>query len=92
MKRVDLGVFNVIKAVQAGKFKGNHDLKFTLANGGMSVGEINPAVPERLSALVDHLLEKDPALRPQSAGQVRRELAGTETEPADPDAETTPAR
>ena len=45
MKRVDLGVFNVIKAVQAGKFKGNHDLKFTLANGGMSVGEINPALP-----------------------------------------------
>jgi basic membrane protein A and related proteins len=46
VKRVDLGVFNVIKAVKAGKFKGNKDLTFTLANGGMSVGKINPAVPK----------------------------------------------
>ena len=36
--------------------------------------EINPAVPESVSRLVDQLLEKEPALRPQSAGQVRREL------------------
>jgi serine/threonine-protein kinase len=53
------------------------------------VREINPAVPARLSALVDHLLEKDPALRPRSAGQVRRELEGTETAPTDPDEEAT---
>jgi basic membrane protein A and related proteins len=46
VKRVDLGVFNVIKAVQDGKFKGNQDLQFTLKNGGMSVGKINPAVPQ----------------------------------------------
>ncbi len=38
------------------------------------VRELNPAVPEGLSNLVDHLLEKDPLLRPRSAGQVRREL------------------
>ncbi|HEY2738043.1 MAG TPA: serine/threonine-protein kinase, partial [Thermoanaerobaculia bacterium] len=36
--------------------------------------EINPAVPEAVSRLVDQLLEKEPPLRPQSAGQVRREL------------------
>jgi serine/threonine-protein kinase len=36
--------------------------------------EANPAVPESLSALVDSLLEKDPVLRPRSAGQVRRAL------------------
>ncbi len=36
--------------------------------------EINPAVPEPVSRLVDQLLEKESALRPQSAGQVRREL------------------
>jgi basic membrane protein A len=46
VKRVDLGVFNVIKAVKGGTFKSNRDLKFTLANGGMSVGKINPAVPK----------------------------------------------
>jgi hypothetical protein len=34
------------KAVRAGKFEGNHDLKFTLVNGGMSVRKINPAVPK----------------------------------------------
>jgi basic membrane protein A len=47
VKRVDLGVYNVIKATKAGKFKGNKDLQFTLANGGMSVGKINPAVPKK---------------------------------------------
>jgi basic membrane protein A len=46
VKRVDLGVFNVIKAVQDGNFKANQDLQFTLKNGGMSVGKINPAVPQ----------------------------------------------
>jgi tetratricopeptide (TPR) repeat protein len=35
----------------------------------------NAAVPEGLSGLVDKLLEKDPFLRPQSAGQVKRALA-----------------
>jgi serine/threonine protein kinase len=34
------------------------------------VQELNPAVPEELSLLVDHLLEKDPWLRPQSAAEV----------------------
>jgi serine/threonine-protein kinase len=38
------------------------------------VREVNPAVPERLSVLVDNLLEKEPALRPSSAGQVLRAL------------------
>jgi len=37
--------------------------------------EVNPAVPEELSRLVDHLLEKDPRLRPRSAGELGRELA-----------------
>ena len=48
VKKVDLGVFNVIKAVKNGQFKGNHDLQFTLANGGMGLGVINPAVPKSL--------------------------------------------
>jgi basic membrane protein A len=47
VKRVDRGVFNVIKLTKAGKFRGNRDLQFTLKNGGMSVGKINPAVPKR---------------------------------------------
>ena len=47
VKRVDLGVFNVIKVARLGHFKGNHDLQFTLKNGGMGVGKINPAVPKK---------------------------------------------
>lgn len=38
------------------------------------VRELEPAVPEELSHLVDRLLAKDARLRPQSAGQVHREL------------------
>jgi len=47
VKRVDLGVFNMIKLTLGGKFKPNKDIQFTLANGGMTVGKINPAVPAR---------------------------------------------
>ena len=47
VKHVDLGVLNVIKATKQGKFKGNKDLQFTLANGGMGVGKINPTVPKK---------------------------------------------
>jgi serine/threonine-protein kinase len=38
------------------------------------VRELVPAVPDEISRLVDHLLEKEPDWRPQSAGRVRREL------------------
>lgn len=38
------------------------------------VRKLNPEVPEPLSALVDHLLKKDPACRPQSAQEVAAEL------------------
>ena len=47
VKRVDVGVFNMIKLTKGGKFKPNKDIQFTLANGGMSVGKINPAVPQK---------------------------------------------
>jgi basic membrane protein A and related proteins len=46
VKRVDVGVFDAIKSVQEGKFKGGSDLLFNLKNNGMTVGKINPAVPK----------------------------------------------
>ena len=52
VKRVDIGVYNVIKQVVDGKFQGGSDLNFNLANGGMDVGKINPAVPQ---ALIDKM-------------------------------------
>ena len=52
VKHVDLGVFNVIKATKDDRFNGDHDLQFTLANEGMGLGKINPAVPK---ALIDKM-------------------------------------
>ncbi len=37
--------------------------------------EVAPEVPASLSQLIDHLLEKDPCLRPRNAGEVSRALA-----------------
>jgi len=49
--------------------------------------ELAPAVPEELSRLVEHLLVKEPRLRPHSAAQVRLELARLALATADPDGE-----
>jgi basic membrane protein A len=46
VKRVDLGIIKIAQAVKNHTFKGNTDLLFTLKNGGMSVGKINPSVPK----------------------------------------------
>ena len=43
------------------------------------LSQVDPAVPEPVSRLVDHLLEKDPRMRPRSAGEVARELAPVAT-------------
>jgi eukaryotic-like serine/threonine-protein kinase len=52
------------------------------------VRSLRPGVPEALSALVDDLLQKEPALRPQSAAQVRRELEAMEPATASGGTET----
>ena len=48
VKRVDNGVFQAVQQTVNGKFQGGTDLNFNLANGGMDVGKINPAVPQDL--------------------------------------------
>jgi len=58
VKRVDEGVFTVVKKVTEGKFKGNTDLLFDLKNGGMSVGKINPAVPQAFIDKMNALKQK----------------------------------
>ncbi|MEM7351795.1 MAG: serine/threonine-protein kinase [Acidobacteriota bacterium] len=42
----------------------------------MPAQTLNPDVPEELSNLIDQMLEKDPNLRPRSARDVERALAG----------------
>jgi basic membrane protein A and related proteins len=43
LKKVDVAVFNAIKRVQDGKFKGGTDVVATVANGGIGLGKIGPA-------------------------------------------------
>jgi basic membrane protein A len=43
LKRVDVAVFNAIKRVQDGTFKGGTDVLHTLENDGVGLGEIGPA-------------------------------------------------
>jgi basic membrane lipoprotein Med (substrate-binding protein (PBP1-ABC) superfamily) len=47
---VDIGVFNFIKAAKTGSPLGGGNLNFDLANGGMDLGKINPAVPKSIVA------------------------------------------
>ncbi|HEX4966796.1 MAG TPA: protein kinase, partial [Thermoanaerobaculia bacterium] len=47
--------------------------------------EMRPATPEEVSVLVDHLLEKEPALRPENANEVAARLARAGTVAPDED-------
>jgi basic membrane protein A len=58
IKKVNLGVYKVIQATMKHKFKGNKDLQFTLANGGMGVGKINPAVPKKFITAMNKIKTK----------------------------------
>jgi len=44
IKRVDNGVYQAIQQEKAGKFAGGSDLLFNLKNGGIGLGQMNPAV------------------------------------------------
>jgi basic membrane protein A and related proteins len=53
VKRVDNGIFQAVQQEARGKFLGGGDLLFNLKNGGMSVGQINPAVPAAYKKLMN---------------------------------------
>ena len=58
VKRVDVGVYTVVKNVRNGQFKGGTDLRFTLKNKGISVGKIDPNVPASFVAKMNALKAK----------------------------------
>jgi basic membrane protein A len=58
IKRVDVGVFNFIKAVQTGAPIGEGNLHFDLANNGMGLGRVNPAVPKAIIASTEKLKQQ----------------------------------
>ena len=58
VKRVDLGVFRFIQAVQNGTLVPGHDFVFDLKNGGVALGKISPKVPKAYVARVNALKEQ----------------------------------
>src|SRR5947208_10496219 len=48
VKRVDTGVFNVIKAAKTGRFKGGSNAVFNLKNKGVALGKISPKLKGKL--------------------------------------------
>ena len=48
VKRVDVGVYNAIKAAKAGKFKGGSNAVFNLKNKGVALGKISPKLKGKL--------------------------------------------
>lgn len=57
VKRVDVSVFDTVKDVKAGKFKGGDKL-YNLKNSGVSLGKINSKVPAALVTEVNGLKAK----------------------------------
>ena len=43
LKKVDVAIFDAIKRVQEGKFKGGDDVIATVKSGGVGIGKISPA-------------------------------------------------
>jgi basic membrane protein A len=58
VKRVDLGVFRFIQAVQTGTLIPGHDFVFDLKNGGVALGKISSKVPKAYIAKLNALKEQ----------------------------------
>jgi basic membrane protein A len=68
VKRVDTSVFDTVKAVQDGSFKGGTDALFNLANDGVAVGKTSDKVTQDILDKVDELKQQiiDGKLKPKS--------------------------
>jgi basic membrane protein A len=58
VKRVDLGVFRFIQAVENGTLTPGNDFVFDLKNGGVALGKVSPKVPASYVARVKALGEQ----------------------------------
>ena len=58
VKRVDVGIFTVVKAASDGSFKGGSDLNFDLKNNGVGLGKVSPKVPASILTQVNALKAK----------------------------------
>ena len=73
VKRVDLGVFRFVQAVQAGTLVPGHDFVFDLKNGGVALGKISPKVPKAYIAKVNALPRRSRPARSSPRPPSRRE-------------------
>ena len=58
VKRVDVGIYEAVKAVNSGTFKGGANLNFDLKNNGVAAGKISPKVPKAFIAKMNALKAK----------------------------------
>ena len=47
LKKVDVGVFQMVQAVKNGTFKGGGDSLYTVKNGGVGFGKVSVKAPNR---------------------------------------------
>jgi|SoiMetStandDraft_5_1073268.scaffolds.fasta_scaffold44983_2 basic membrane protein A and related proteins len=68
VKRVDTSVFDTVKAVQEGSFKGGTDATFDLENDGVAIGKTSDKVTQDILDKVDELKQQiiDGQLKPKS--------------------------
>ena len=68
VKRVDTSVFDTVKAVQEGSFKGGTDALFNLENDGVAVGKTSDKVSKDILDKVDELKQQiiDGQVKPKS--------------------------
>jgi basic membrane protein A and related proteins len=68
VKRVDTSVFDTVKAVQEGSFKGGTDATFNLENDGVAIGKTSDKVTKDILDKVDELKQQiiDGQLKPKS--------------------------
>jgi basic membrane protein A len=55
VKRIDVAVFETIKALQHGRFAGGRDTVFDVRSGGVGLGKISPKVPRALVRRVERI-------------------------------------
>jgi len=58
VKRVDVGVYDTIKASMDGTFKGGTDAVFNLKNNGVALGKVNSKVPKDFLTQIDDLKQQ----------------------------------
>jgi basic membrane protein A len=52
LKKVDVAVYDTIRDLKNGRFRGGANTSFTAANGGIDIGKISPKVPQSIVAQV----------------------------------------